>query len=267
LNSKNASSASPAVAASSSGKSSERLPSPAHASPRSTPVPSPEADASLVNQSMWLREARDWASAAGMLLTPKVYGTACRSLGSDLPGQTPFLLADGTRASGRSASPPGADPDTHQRTLQCSLGPDYVDVPVALLAGTPKQVLGTRACCFRARHVDLFGGLSAVRENGHPVMVDLHKATRDREAVLLTADAEDQFTRVERRHERCMPRQNGQLAFAARNDQRVHTRFDTHDAFRGHDFNRQRHGPRPQPADGPFRPPGRCSRPCRTPAP
>ena len=85
---------------------------------------------------------------------------------------------------------------------------------------------------------DLVGRFSTVREHRYAVPAHLHEATRDGEARLLLPAPEQQLAVIQRGHQRRVPGEDGQLAFAPGRDEHVDTLLHAHDPLRGDDLHR-----------------------------
>jgi len=133
------------------------------------------------------------------------------------------------------------DSQAHERPLERGRRTSHVDVPVTLFAVSLEAIFGTGACRLGTGDIDLFGRFGSIGKDGHVVVADFHEATGDRECIFLLRATDHEFAWIEGRHERCVPWQDSQLAFATRSDEHVHSMLHSDDAFRGHDFDGEGH--------------------------
>src|SRR5690606_22559702 len=113
--------------------------------------------------------------------------------------------------------------------------------PVAAFAQLPQRLFRAGAGGAGTVEVNFFGGLGLVGQDGDLVVADFHEAARDRETLFLRPAPENEFAKVERRHEGGVVRQNGQLAFNTGGDEHIDPFFNAHDALNSDYFDSERH--------------------------
>src|SRR5690606_24782975 len=120
------------------------------------------------------------------------------------------LLSPRSRGTGAAAAPGYVE--AQKRALEGRLRHRQV-LLAAPLASVAETCFGALAGGLRPVDIDLFGRLSRVSQHGDMIVAHFHEAAFDREVLLLAPAPEDELAVVERGHERCVARQDRELAF------------------------------------------------------
>lgn len=145
------------------------------------------------------------------------------------------------RPSGGATAPLLGHPEAEQCALKRCLGSGEVDIPVGLFAEATDAFFGTPAGFFGARDINLFGCLGSVGEDGDMVALNLEETSGHDERLFLASAADDHLAGLQCCHQRGVLGINGELAFGARDDERIDPLLHADHPFGSNELDGQRH--------------------------